>query len=274
MEGKHCYDATSCDTTGKTLPIAEYSHALGCSVTGGLVYRGPTQQGLVGQYVFADYCSGRIWTIPADGTTHTLRRDLSVNISSFGESEAGELYAVDLQAGRLYRVVAPEFGDILGSPFLDDIHWAVYEGITLGCGGADFCPGAAVSRAQIASFLVRALGLPPTATDYFTDDETSFHEDDINRLAAAGLTNGCGAGTYCPGVPMTRAEMASFLARAIALPGTATNFFTDDESSVHEADINRVAAAGITSGCTPTTYCPSLNVTREQMAAFLERAFD
>jgi hypothetical protein len=66
--------------------------------------------------------------------------------------------------------------------------------------------------------------------------------------------------------------MASFLARAFALPTTATDFFSDDTGSTHETDINRVAAAGITTGCGPSAYCPSGIVTRGQMAAFLHRA--
>ena len=68
--------------------------------------------------------------------------------------------------------------------------------------------------------------------------------------------------------------MATFLAKGFSLPATATDYFTDDETSSHEGNINRVKAAGITSGCTPTTYCPKAQVTRGQMAAFLRRATD
>lgn len=66
--------------------------------------------------------------------------------------------------------------------------------------------------------------------------------------------------------------MASFLSRALSLPAAGTDYFRDDAGSLHEADINRVAAAGITMGCTGDTYCPDAPVTREQMAAFLYRA--
>ena len=110
MEGMHCYTASKCPLAGDTLPNAEYSHADGnCSITGGYVYRGPTQTALVGLYVFADYCSGRIWTIPNNGlavnTPETLRADTDLNITSFGESENGELYAVT-SAGGVYQVLA------------------------------------------------------------------------------------------------------------------------------------------------------------------------
>lgn len=66
--------------------------------------------------------------------------------------------------------------------------------------------------------------------------------------------------------------MASFLARAFKLPGATTDSFTDDESSIHESNVNRLAKSGITGGCSPGRYCPSAFVTRGQMAAFLHRA--
>ncbi|HYI65346.1 MAG TPA: S8 family serine peptidase [Candidatus Limnocylindrales bacterium] len=166
------------------------------------------------------------------------------------------------------------FEDIETSSFVDDIVWAFENGITSGCSTHPllFCPNDPVTRGQMASFLDRALDLPSTATDFFTDDETSTHEAAINRVAEAGITMGCTATTFCPNAPVTREQMASFLDRALDLPTTATDFFTDDETSTHEAAINRVASAGITTGCTATTYCPKAVVTRGQMAAFLHRA--
>ena len=168
---------------------------------------------------------------------------------------------------------ADGFVDIAFSPFRSDILWLASSGITSGCGTDRFCPTMTVSRGQMAAFLARALGLPATSTDYFDDDDGSLFEGDINRVAAAGIATGCGTRTFCPNDPVRRDQMASFLARALALPGTATDFFTDDAGNIHETNINRVAAAGITKGCSATMYCPKLNVTREQMAAFLHRAF-
>lgn len=71
--------------------------------------------------------------------------------------------------------------------------------------------------------------------------------------------------------------MAAFLARAYALPGSATDYFVDDSSSQFEAAINKIASSGITLGCNPPTndrFCPGDHVTRGQMAAFLKRAFE
>jgi glucose/arabinose dehydrogenase len=274
MEGSLCYSPSSgCNTSGKVLPVAEYNHSLGCSITGGHVYRGQSQRDLQGLYVYGDYCSGRIWTMNENGSGETVRRDTSLNISSFGESESGELYVTHL-GGTLYRVIAPEFSDIANSTFLDAIHWLYYEGITGGCGSGKYCPKASVTRAQMAMFLDRAIGLDPTTTNFFTDDEGITGEASINRLAASGITGGCTPTTYCPTNRVTREQMAMFLDRALDLPSTTTDFFTDDEGRTGENAINRMAAAGLTGGCSATQYCPTASVTREQMAAFLRRAFD
>jgi hypothetical protein len=109
MEGLHCYAATSCSLAGDTLPVAEYSHNVGsCSITGGHVYRGRTYTQLVGFYVYADYCSGRVWTIPHSGgnTDQVLRLITDHRITSFGESEAGELFAVTIDGAFLQVIVA------------------------------------------------------------------------------------------------------------------------------------------------------------------------
>ncbi len=106
MEGRHCYNPSSgCSTSGKKLPVVEYTHSQGCSVTGGYVYRGKLVPSLYARYVFADFCSGTIWSVPKGGTspiTKALVMDTSMNISSFGEDAAGELYVVDRNGG-IYR---------------------------------------------------------------------------------------------------------------------------------------------------------------------------
>ncbi len=168
--------------------------------------------------------------------------------------------------------------DVLGSKFLLDIKWAYLEHISVGCSPPNwgypvhYCPDGLVTRGQMATFLVRALKLPATATDYFSDDETSIHEDRINRLRAAGITFGCSATTFCPSGLVTRGQMASFLVRAFDLPATSTDYFTDDETNRHEANINRLRAAEMTHGCGGAGFCPNGIVTRGQMAAFIHRA--
>lgn len=156
------------------------------------------------------------------------------------------------------------------------VAWLGEQGITQGCNPPwrdDFCPTRELTRGQVATLLVRALGLPPATDDRFTDDDGSVHEGDINALAAAGVTRGCGAIRFCPDAIVSRQQVASLLARALELPaavGVAT--FADDDGSAHEADIERLAAAGITRGCTDTEFCPFRAIRRDELAAMLFRA--
>jgi hypothetical protein len=86
-------------------PVAWYGHAQGCSVTGGYVYRGTQQPLLAGLYIYADYCTGNIWAMPAGGGDSELIAKVNVNISSFAEDQDGELYVLADGNGALFRVV-------------------------------------------------------------------------------------------------------------------------------------------------------------------------
>ncbi len=94
-------------------------------------------------------------------------------------------------------------------------------------------------------------------TTPFTDIASSTFQADIEWLYLAGITNGCAPTLYCPKAAVTREQMAAFLVRALTLPSSATDVFTDDETSTFEAEINALRAAGITNGCAPTLYCPT-----------------
>ena len=89
--------------------MAVYSHSLGCSVTGGYVYRGLAYRGLVGGYLFGDFCSGRIWALRAHGPASqapVLMADTNISISSFGEGPDGTMYVTDLGSGDIWAIVA------------------------------------------------------------------------------------------------------------------------------------------------------------------------
>jgi uncharacterized repeat protein (TIGR03806 family) len=112
MEGLHCYNATSCDQTGLTLPVAEYDHSLGNAVTGGYVYRGSEIPFLQGHYLYADYSSGRIWGLQQTGPGQYISTELldsSLNIASFGEDHGGELYVVNL-GGSIHKIAGDSGG--------------------------------------------------------------------------------------------------------------------------------------------------------------------
>lgn len=168
-----------------------------------------------------------------------------------------------------------------GYLFENEIIWLAQDGITLGCNPPAndlFCPSLSVTRGQTAALLSRALGYPDGGTtDRFIDDNASIFEDDIDRLAAAGVTLGCNPpdnDRFCPNNTVTRGQMAAFLHRA--LPGLpevrAAVDFADDDNSVFEADIEWLYSRGITQGTSATTFGPTNPVTRAQMAAFLYRA--
>jgi hypothetical protein len=167
------------------------------------------------------------------------------------------------------------FVDIGGDVHAPMIEAIAARGVTLGCdaGARRYCPDLAVTRGQMATFLARALDLPPSSIDYFADDDGSVHEDAINRLADANIATGYSDGTFRVDGDLTRGEMARFLARAFDTPEASADRFDDVAGSAASA-INSVAAAGITLGCTSdgTRFCPDDTVRRDQMASFLGRA--
>ncbi len=113
----------------------------------------------------------------------------------------------------------------------------------------------------------------------FIDDNGNVHEGYIEAIRAEGITKGCNPprnDRYCPDASVQRGEMAAFLVRALDLPAGSIDYFDDDAGSIFERDINALAEAGITRGCNPPDndrFCPDAAVSREQMAAFLGRAF-
>lgn len=146
--------------------------------------------------------------------------------------------------------------------------------ITNGCGGTRFCPDDPVTRGQMAAFIDRALDLPDAPSPSgFTDTAGTFF-DSIERLRAAGITNGCSATRFCPGAFVTRGQMAAFIDRALGLPAAETPSGFTDTAGTFFANIERLRAAGITVGCGADVYCPNRFVTRGEMATFLMRALD
>jgi len=108
MEGLHCYRSEDCDRKGLALPVAEYGHDKGCSVTGGMVYRGSRFPQLQNIYFYGDYCSGRIWGLRQSGADWMSKElnNSGLSISTFGEDEAGEIYVADYGKGNIYKIEA------------------------------------------------------------------------------------------------------------------------------------------------------------------------
>jgi len=210
------------------------------------------------------------------------------------------------------------FSDVPNTESFTSYIEAIYNnGITTGCGSGDYCPTEDVTRDQMAAFLVRATQVAAgqstvnftcnggvagasvnclTTTPYFSDVPTtdSFFPY-VQKLYELGITTGCGNNDYCPSEDVTRDQMAAFLVRAtqVAAGQSTTNFTctggvagasvscsstTPYFSDVPTTDsffpyVQKLKELGITTGCGNGDYCPSEDVTRDQMAAFLARAF-
>lgn len=176
------------------------------------------------------------------------------------------------------------FVDVAETHLFDrEIHWLRDQGITRGCNppaNDRYCPEAGVTRAEMATLLVRTFGLTGGGSDLFVDDDHSVHRHDIDTLGTTGITRSCnpyqGGDRYCPDDHVTRAQMASFLVRALGIAPTSERPFTDSLDTVHAADIAALGEAGITAGCNPEDagdkFCPDRVITRGELAALLYRA--
>ncbi len=161
-------------------------------------------------------------------------------------------------------------------------------GVTGGCSTSPlmYCPEVNVTRAQMAVFLLRGIHgssyTPPAATGTMFGDVPSDYwaADWIEQLAAEGITSGCGDGNFCPDLVVTRDQMAVFLLRAehgsTYAPPDASGTMFGDVPLGYWADkwIEQLATEAITGGCGGGNFCPSQNVTRDQMAVFLVKTFN
>jgi len=171
--------------------------------------------------------------------------------------------------------------------FHDYVNTIARNGITAGCSNGNYCGTANVNRSQMAVFLMKAKHgaayVPPSCNGMFTDVACpSAFADWIEELAVEGITGGCGATTYCPTNPVTRAQMAVFLLKAsidpaYAPPPASGTIFTDVPAGAFAAAwIEDLFTRGITGGCltNPLRYCPNNTNNRQQMAVFLVKSFN
>lgn len=184
----------------------------------------------------------------------------------------------DLGSGRIDGLAAARamatFDDITGNVHADNIETLAASGIAQGCTPQQYCPSEPVARGQMATFLDRALDLPDGTATFADVPADHTHAPGIAAVASAGIASGCGAGRFCPGADLSRAQMATLLDNALDLPDGPPRFADVAADGTHTPGIWAIAAAGITAGCAPDMYCPSQAVTRAQMASFLVRGLD
>ena len=180
-----------------------------------------------------------------------------------------------LRTQQLDRIGFAPFEDDLGGVHEYAAVVLAEEGITTGLTATRFGPSESVSRVQMAEFLGRALDLDPVSDGPFTDvgELPAARRGMVNAIAEEGISLGyAGTDEYRPFRDVTRAEMASFLARAFDVDETEDGPFADLGGTSHAAAINGIAAAGITRGCADDRYCPVDDVRRGEMATFIVRS--
>jgi Carboxypeptidase regulatory-like domain/S-layer homology domain len=176
------------------------------------------------------------------------------------------------------------FKDVAASYYADAaIHGLTGARITVGCGGAKFCPDTALSRAVMSVVLLRSKRgadyRPPAATGIVFDDvqPETFAADFIEEAARSGISTGCGAGKFCPEAAVLRKEMAVFLLRTLEgttyMPPPAVGLFSDVDDDPFKPWIDEVARRGYTIGCGGSNFCPNAPLTRAEMAVWLVKAF-
>jgi len=294
------------------------------------------------------YCTGLVlggnsdWRLPnikeLASITDVTTSNPAINLTFFPNANSSLYWSSTTLAGNAVYAFTEDFGNgaVAGDSKSDDGNWvrcvrgvesgasgtfpdvppaeafykyieAIYNaGITNGCGNGDYCPSEDVTRDQMAAFLVRSTqvkaGQSPvtftckggvscaTETPYFNDvpaaDQFFTY---VQKLKELGITTGCGNGNYCPSGDVTRDQMAAFIIRALyganytctggvngasVACGSTTPYFSDVPTTDQFFPyVQKLKELGITTGCGNGDFCPSENVTRDQMAAFLARAF-
>ncbi len=176
------------------------------------------------------------------------------------------------------------FADDDGTVHEDNINCIAHWEIAQGYADGTYRPSLPVNRAQMATYIVNEMTVAgytfaANPDDAFTDDDGNVHEGDINKLAAAGVVKGDGNGHYNPGQVVNRAQMASYINQAVGVvtgttPTSDTDYFGDDDGSVHEDNINALASLGIVQGDGQGSYLPGEAVRRAPMATFVARSGD
>jgi regulation of enolase protein 1 (concanavalin A-like superfamily) len=206
---------------------------------------------------------------------------LSVGLVAVGTTSAAPTASQTLPPPPTNETATAELTTVAFDDVPDDhVHAKAIEamaalGITSGCAQNRFCPSDPLSRAQMATLLVRGFQLPLVASDRFADvNINTTHGPSINTLVDAGYARGCSKDRFCPKNALTRAQAASVLANAFGLEPIGRTSFTDLAGSVHSQSILALADAGLTVGCAPGRFCGGQHLTRAQFATFLYRATD
>jgi len=217
-------------------------------------------------------------SISADGALVAFESNAS-NLVAGDSGTFNDVFAHDMGTGETVRLSVTADGSTPNGGSFDPAIAADGSTVSYYSSSSDLVAG---DTNGVADVFVATIGTAPSpgpGPSTFQDIDGSVFASDIEWLADANITRGCNPPTndmFCPDGAVTRGQMAAFLVRALQLTDDGGgNHFVDDDGSVFESDIAKLAAANITRGCNPPTndmFCPNGAVTRGQMAAFLHRA--
>jgi uncharacterized protein (DUF1800 family) len=252
---------------------------------------GPASGGTPINLVGNQFSPSATVTIGGHGVGAVVNSSTLIKVTSPSLS-AGALYDIVVNNGGPASVLPKgwfsDFADVPeSSAFHASVETILRDGITAGCGGGNYCPSTAITRAQMAVFLLRAehgsAYVPPPATGTIFGDVHigTFGADWIEQLYSEGITGGCQSGTpplYCPNASVTRGQMAVFLLKIYHgtgyAPPAATGVFSDVPiTSPFAPWVEELARLSVTAGCGGSQFCPNNAVTRGQMAVFLAKTF-
>ena len=175
------------------------------------------------------------------------------------------------------KTAATSFADVPANAyFADAVKWAVDKGITNGLSDTRFGPYASCTRAQIVTFLWRAVGSPEpkTASSFADVPANAYFADAVKWAVDKGITNGLSDTMFGPYESCTRAQSVTFLHRALKGTASGSANFTDVKSDAFYADaINWAVANNVTNGTSATTFSPNADCTRAEIVTFLYRAY-
>ena len=196
-----------------------------------------------------------------------------------GERISGTTFTMpdsDVTVRVYFREAGSAFTDVPANAYYAGaVSWAVANGVTDGTGTGTFSPDAQCTRAEVVTFLWRAMGSPePSGDNSFTDvPADTYYSKAVQWALEEGITSGTGADTFSPDAVCTRAEVVTFLMRALDGQGAGSAGFSDvPAGSYYSEAVAWAVANGTTEGTSATTFSPDAQCTRAQIVTFLYRA--
>lgn len=215
-----------------------------------------------------------------DGVTVRDANGNTVSVSNLGNNKYSFTMPdgkVSVNATFVADTPAPQvtFTDVPADAFYADaVAWAVEKGITNGTSATQFSPNAPCTRAQIVTFLWRAMGSPvvDTAVNFTDVPAGEYYAQAVAWAVSMGITNGTSATEFSPNAPCTRAQAVTFLHRAEGTPAASAGGFSDVGSGAYYANaVSWAVSKGVTNGTSATTFSPDDTCTRGQIVTFLYR---